>query len=458
MTVTTMPIDIRELTVACGGRTLASGVFTGVTTDSRNVQPNMLFVAIRGENFDGNDFVISALNAGAKFALCSHAPIGYEERVVVVDDTIAALGKIATWHKQKFSHKTAAITGSVGKTTTKEMIYTVLSETLKTHKTEGNFNNHIGMPMTLLSLDDSYKAAIYEMGMNHAGEISYLSKIARPDIVMITNIGTAHIENLGSREAIRHAKLEILDGLTPGGLVLLNGDEPLLSGVDGAMYIAKNNPNADVLVKNISEGARGSMFDLVINGDIRHSVVVPSFGEHNVMNAAYAYVVGQIFGLLDMDIRNGLMKHKPEGMRQNIYDFHNITIIEDCYNASAESMKAALVTLEGYTKRRGGRSVAVLGEMRELGEFSAILHSSVGEEAAKTGLGLLITVGDAADEIAKAARACGMQDIVTLGSESSADEVANTLHGLIRESDRILFKASRALKFEDIIAKFKESL
>ena len=460
MKVTTPEINIQQGAQAAGGKVSSdlTGVFSGATIDSRLIEPGMIFVALQGEKVDGADYIAHAIEAGAAVALAQRAPAGYEDRVIVVEDTVAALGKIASWHRSKFSLKIAAITGSVGKTTTKDMIHTVLSQKHKTHKTAGNFNNHIGMPMTLLSIDDSYTAAIYEMGMNHRGEISYLSTMARPDVAVITNIGTAHIENLGSREGIREAKLEIRDGLSSNGHLILNGDEPLLSGIDGALYVSMHNRDAKVYVSNIIEGERGSAFDLVIRGEKQESIVVPAFGLHNVNNAAMAYVVGVLFGLTDQEIRHGLMSFVPEGMRQNIYDYGELTIIEDCYNASAESMKASLSTLESFARRRGGRSVAVLGEMRELGEFSAMLHGEVGRAVWEKSVGLLITIGKEATEIAKAAKSGGMKEsnILTLDNQETAEEVAKIIAPYLQKSDRILFKASRALAFEDIIGKLKE--
>ncbi|MCL2212946.1 MAG: UDP-N-acetylmuramoyl-tripeptide--D-alanyl-D-alanine ligase [Oscillospiraceae bacterium] len=460
MKVTTPEINIQQAAVAAGGKIspAQTGTFSGATIDSRLIEKGMMFVALQGEKVDGADYIAHAIEAGAAVALAQRAPAGYEDKVILVEDTVAALGKMASWHRSQFDLKIAAITGSVGKTTTKDMIHTVLSQKHKTHKTAGNFNNHIGMPMTLLSIDESYTAAIYEMGMNHRGEISYLSTMARPDVAVITNIGTAHIENLGSREGIREAKLEIRDGLNPDGTLILNGDEPLLAGIDGALYVSMHSQDAKVYVSNIIEGERGSAFDLVIRGEKQESIVVPAFGLHNVNNAAMAYIVGVLFGLTDQQIRQGLMSFVPEGMRQNIYDYGDISIIEDCYNASAESMKASLATLAGYTKRRGGRSVAVLGEMRELGEFSAMLHSDVGRAAAEVGLGLLVTVGGEAEHIAVAACEAGMNPsaILTLNSGESAEEVAKIIAPLLKKTDRILFKASRALAFEEIIAELKE--
>ena len=311
-----------------------------VTTDSRVKVSAGLFVALVGEKFDGHDYVGKAFDNGAVCAIVDRITENTGENCyILVSDTRVALGNLAKGFKDKMSPLTVAVTGSIGKTTTKEFIYAVLSEKYKTLRTEGNFNNDIGLPMTLLGLSPENDAAVLEMGMSHFGEIEYLSSIASPNIAVVTNIGRSHIENLGSREGIRDAKLEIRKGMPRDGVLILNGDEPLLEDVAGAVYVGENK-SCDCVIENIIEGENGSAFDLECRGERVESIIVPVIGRHNVMNAAFAFAVGVFAGLGEFEIRRGLMNFKNTGMRQNIYEAHNRTIIADCYNASPESVKA----------------------------------------------------------------------------------------------------------------------
>lgn len=432
--------------------------FESVTTDSREVLPGMLFIALRGENFDGNQYVKTALEKGASFALAEKAPEGMEDRVVVVPDSLLALGNFAAAYRRTLGLRIVGVTGSVGKTTTKEFIYAVLNERFKTHKTDGNHNNHIGLPMSMLCADDTYEAAVYEMGMNHKREIAYLSSIVRPDVAVITNIGTMHIGNLGSREAICEAKLEILEGLQEDGTVILNGDEPLLQGVSHAYYVGENNRNADMNITHIREGENGSAFDLTIRGERVESIVIPTKGRHNVFNAALAYAVGSYFGMGEFEIRRGLMNFRQTGMRQKIYPYGKITVLEDCYNAGPESVTAALQVLADTVKDTDKRSVAVLGEMRELGDYAQKLHRQVGAAAARLGIDRLYVLGEHACDLAEGALTAGMAEHsimilpheYTLAAERIATECV--------DGDAVLFKASRALHFETLLEEVKKRL
>lgn len=425
-----------------------------ITTDSRDVPGSALFVAIRGDRFDGNDYVASAFEKGAVCALAECAPENSSGCVIVVADTRIALGQLAKAYKEKISPLTVAVTGSVGKTTTKEFIFAVLSEKYRTLKTCGNYNNEIGLPMTLLGLSPENDAVVLEMGMSASGEIAYLSQIAVPKIAVITNIGSSHIGLLGSREAIRDAKLEIRKGFTRDGILILNGDEPLLSGIDGAIYVAIGNKNSDCRIENIVEGENGTAFDLVVRGDRYESITIPTIGEHNVLNAAYAWEVGMAAGLGEFEIRRGLMKFRNAGSRQNIYNSNGRTIMDDCYNASPESMEASLKVLGSMAKRKGCRSVAVLGDMRELGDYTREAHQRVGAAVAAYDIDILITFGEAAAEIARRAVSFGMnaENVYVFRDISDADALGRALVKITRVSDIVLFKASRALALERAIA------
>lgn len=463
MTIVTPGIYRWEIEKWLGMPTSIRGIdlLTGFTTDSREATAGMCFLAIHGENRDGNDYVASAIAAGAALAIAQYVPAGLEDRVIRVTDTVKALGVIAAAHKREIKPRTVGVTGSVGKTTAKEMICSVLSERFKTHKSAANHNNEIGLPMSMLSLDRSHEAAVYEMGMSARGEIAYLSQIARPDLAVITNIGSMHIEQLGSREAIRDAKLEILQGMPDGATIVLHGDEPLLQNVPHGYYVSMTNPDADMYVTNIITGENGTAFDIRIRGEMVESIVIPAFGDHNVYNAALAYAVGIHFGLDQFEIRRGLMNYKPGEMRQQIYPCKGVTVMEDCYNAGPESMCAALRVLHDLTVRDGGRAVAVLGDMKELGNFSEALHRGVGRMVAENGIKVLFTVGAEAERIAEEAKQQGVPIVESFlgdNSDYSSKKIAEALVCQLRPSDRVLFKGSRSMHLETIVEQMKELL
>lgn len=456
MIVKTKKFTIGELASVCHGMLIGDPDITvdSFATDSREVIEGSLFLAIKGERVDGNDYILPAVNAGAACVLSQKTAPEAEGNYIIVEDTVKALGEIAAHHKATLHIPTVAVTGSVGKTTTKDMITSILSQKYKTFKTQGNHNNEIGLPLSLLSLDESYGAAVLEMGMSAKGEIDYLASIARPDIAVITNIGSMHIENLGSREAIRDAKMEIGNYLPKNGTLILNGDEELLRSVAGAFYVSKDNTAADMRVLNVIEGDNGSAFDLAIGRERIESIVLPAFGIHNIFNAALAIAVGFRFGMGEFEIRRGLVEFKAGDMRQHIYDACKITIIEDCYNAGPESMEAALSVLSSTSNKRGKRAVAVLGEMRELGDYSYELHRKVGALAAKAGVELLFTVGDMAKPVADAAVESGMDQsqVIHIPSDVGYDRAALIISGYLHEGDIVLFKASRALRLEALIS------
>lgn len=460
---TDIKITLEKLASMCGGELFGGNGNTeafGVSTDSRSDCTGECFFAIKGENFDGHDFVEKAKENGAVCAVVDKTP-DCDIPYVLVENTVAALGSLAKAYKSYFPVITVAVTGSVGKTTTKQYIYSILSEKYKTHKTEGNFNSEIGLPLTILSLESGDRMLVLEMGMSGFGEISAMSKIAEPDIAVITCIGNSHIEQLGSRENICRAKLEIADGMKDGAIIVLNGDEPMLYNVLEErklcrIYFGIENKKCDYLAKNLRSSDDGMHFDLLsrVEGEMR-GLHITSAGKHNVKNALAAITVGTLLGLSEEDIKRGLCNFSPVKLRQDIINCGRFTVIDDCYNASPESMSAALEVLSGIAE--GGR-IAVLGDMRELGEYSATLHRAVGKKAAELGVDRLVTVGSLAREIAVGAEENGMprENITEITDYGDAKTVASIIKPLICDGDTVLIKASRALSLERISKLIRE--
>ncbi|MDD4772445.1 MAG: UDP-N-acetylmuramoyl-tripeptide--D-alanyl-D-alanine ligase [Eubacteriales bacterium] len=438
-----------------------SGEITRLTLDSRDKNEGGLFVAVRGERFDGHDFIAEAIKNGAVCYLTSrHDPVFANAAAVYVEDTVQALGALANAHRRRINPVTVAVTGSVGKTTTRQFIFSVLNQKYRTHKTEGNFNNDIGLPLTLLRLTRRHNAAVLEFGMSGPGEIAGLSRMAEPDIAVITNIGNSHIEYLHSRENIRDAKMEIIHSLRPGGKLFLNGSEPLLAGVNGAIYVAfkGSGPGSDISIDAASSGIEGSTFDLTAFGAKLRGLEIPAVGRHNIYNAAVACGVGLSLGMDEKDIRRGLGGFENIAMRQNIYKSGGKTIIEDCYNASPESMASSLEVLGSVARQNGGRSIAVLGDMRELGRWSESLHLGVGRMVADMHTDLLFTLGGEAMLIAEGAIKAGMNADSVYRFEDISDirPLTAALKDRLREGDNLLFKASRSVELERVTAALDE--
>ena len=376
---------LKQLAQWCGGELRpaeAVGTISGMQHDSRAVQPGDLFVALPGERVDGHDFVENARKAGAVAALVSH-PVECNIPQILVADTLKAYGDIAKQYRMAQELSVVAITGSVGKTTTKEMISCVLSGKYRVSKTQGNHNNNLGLPITVMSMAADTQVAVLELGMNHFGEMSYLTSIAQPDLVVITNIGTMHIEHLGTREGILKAKLEIMEGIRPNGVAVFNGDEPLLwnlrEGTHRRVYFGIENDQCDVVAEEIRQIDGGIYFTVKGLGQ-KFQIFVPQEGRHMVYNALAAATVGLLQGVSPESIQYQLGLFHNVGMRQNIFEEKGFTIIEDCYNAGPESMEAALRVLGEHKTR--GRRIAVLGDMLELGTRSGAEHYRIGRLAA----------------------------------------------------------------------------
>ena len=466
-------LTMAELAQICGGMLCCVGgetntdiLFDSVCTDSRETAEGALFVAIDGARVNGHDYIGAALSLGTGCVLCERIPetlTNQKYAAVVVEDSIKAMGELAKAYDRKIGHRKVAITGSVGKTTTKEFVAAVLAESFKVHKTEGNFNSNIGMPLSMLSMKSDTEVSVLEMGMSDFGEIDYLSKIAEPDIAIVTNIGTSHMEHLGSRENICRAKLEIVNGLKAGGTLILNGDEPLLREYENAdvtpVYVGIDSKECDFRAVNIRSNLTTTMFEVVYGGKVVRRVTIPALGKHNVYAALFAYAVGVRMGLDDQTIMNGLKNFKPVGMRQNIYELEGVTVIEDCYNASPESMRAAMSVMRDIKERQGGRMAAVLGDMYELGESAPRLHEEIGLEFARVGGSLLYTFGKSADNIALGAVLGGVlnENIYRNDDVSNPSLSGEMILGSIRRGDVLLVKASRGAAAERILNYIKEN-
>lgn len=419
-------------------------IINSITTDSRDA--GALFIALSGERFDGNKFIPSACANGAKGYLsdgdCKFTDCSFG---VKVKDCRKALMDIATAYRKRFDVNIVGVTGSVGKTTTKEMIASVLQTEKRIIKTKGNFNNEIGLPLTLLSLRKECEAGVIEMGMSNFGEISRLTRCAQPKIAVITNIGESHIEYLGSKQGILKAKCEIFEGLPKDGIVILNGDDELLYGIKGdipfnTIYYGIENADCDVVAGSISAGNDGISF--VVDGE---NYKIPAVGNHNVLNALCAIAVGRCFNISDSAVKEGLASYASDGMRQSITEKNGIKVITDCYNAAPVSVKAAIDVMCQVAK---GRKIAVLGDMAELGENSPQYHAQVGAHASEKGIDVLLLTGKFAEFTAEGA--VGRETHI-FGSNA---EIEQYLQENLKSGDTVLFKGSRVMKLEEIAEKF----
>ena len=446
-------LTLKEVSTFTGGKVspkFENILIKSVSTDSREIENDALFVPIRGETFDGHDFIADCINKGAAGVL-SEKPQNDDVPCVLVEDTKKVLRDLAEGYLARFNIPKCAVTGSVGKTTTKDMIASVLSKRFKTVKTEGNFNNEIGLPRTVFGIDDKTEAAVLEMGMNHFGEISRLSKIVRPNICVITNIGVSHIENLGSREGILRAKLEITDYMADEGVLILNGDDEYLRNAvtdRGTIFFGIDNP-ADIYADNISfDGLEATLAD-IHKGDVHFTVRIPIPGKHMVINALAAAAVGFWLGLSPEEIKSGIEDFKQSKMRMDIISKNSINIINDVYNANPVSVKASLDVL----KSASGRRAAILGDMFELGEFSPSMHRDVGNYAASCGIDVLIAIGKNAKYIFEGAKEKGMTNCFLYETQ---EEFFEKGMDKIMKGDTVLVKASRGMHLEKTVERLQE--
>ena len=453
--------DVEYFCSLCGGTQVGTycGKIEYVCTDSREVDSQTMFVVSVGERVDGHNYMLSAAEKGCKFFLCQRIPAelansGYEYSAIVVEDSLKALAEIAEGYVASLDMQKVAVTGSVGKTTTKEFIYAVLNSVYSVHKTKANHNSTIGMPMSMLEADNSFETAVVEMGMSGFGEIDIMSKVAKPQIACITNIGSSHMEILGSRENICRAKMEIVNGMN-NGLLILNGDDPLLQNVDAKnnrkLLVGVTNENCDVRAVNLRYSDVGSVFDIVCGDKVYKDIEVRVIGKQFAYAALFAFAVGLEMGISVDKITEGLKNFENADMRQNIYEVGGITIIEDCYNASPESMRAAMDVQQTLAKKKkGSRMVALLGDMRELGENSKQFHKEIGRYYGGIGGNLLMTIGGLAPDIAYGALENGLKEsnVYINTDHNNVELIGDSLLGLLRDGDILLVKASRAIGAE----------
>ena len=443
--------EFAEGSLSSGGGTVA---IDKIGTDSRTLKRGELFVALRGENFDGHNFVESAAKAGAAGAIVEsnwNGKVPENFALIKTKDTLVAYQKLAGNYRKSLSLKVVAITGSNGKTSTKDFAAAVLARRFRVTKTEGNFNNHVGLPRTILEATAQDEVAVWEIGMNHPGEVAALSKLAAPDIAIITNIGIAHIEFMGSREAIAAEKGALAEAVGAQGTVILNADDPLTKSMatrTRAKVILAGTTDGTIRAGEISQSGSGTDFT-ILEGAHRCRAQLPVPGLHMVQNALLAVAAGRVFGLSLEECADGLASAPLTKARLQIKEIRGVQFIDDSYNANPDSMKAALRTLMELDT--DGKRIAVLGEMGELGSESEPGHREVGETAATFGVDQLIAIGDMAKVIAQAARAAGLRKTSAVRSTS---EAAQLLGESAKPGDLVLVKGSRATRTERVIESF----
>lgn len=446
-------LTLRNITRACqgtyhGDESLLDREVAGVTIDSRKVEKDFLFVAINGERFNAHQFIPDTIEKGA-LCVVSHEDLGDTDYpYILVEATGQALLDIAKLYRDSFDVKVVGITGSVGKTSTKEMIASVLAQKYNVHKTQGNFNNECGLPLTIFEMNEEHQVSVLEMGINHFGEMRKLSTVASPDICVITNIGVAHLEFLKTREGIMQEKTQMFQDMKSGGSVILNGDDPLLStigpvkGSDPIFYGLDQNKNVVYATDVEPLGLKGTSCTIHLP-EGSFSCVVPIPGIHMVSNALAGSAVGSKLGLTTEEIKRGIESLPSIPGRNHIIQTDRLILLDDCYNANPVSMKASLDVLNMGI----GRKVAVLGDMGELGPDYAALHRSVGEYAAEIGIDLVCAIGPMSKEIAEGAASDGTK---ALWFETKADFLAQT-KDILKDGDNVLIKASHGMEFPEIV-------
>ena len=435
---------------------LSGEMISAVTTDSRCIQPGCVFVAFPGARFDGHDFAAQAIAQGAAYVVVNHDVPGVPaERLIYSPNSYRAMLQIGRNYRAQFAPQLVGITGSVGKTTTKEFTAAVLAAFGPTIKTAGNQNNELGLPNTLLQLTADTAYGAVEMGMSHLGEISRLSRCAQPAAGIITCIGVSHLETLGSRENILRAKLEICDGLPQGAPLALNGDDPYLRGAVLPAHVrpvwyAIDDSRAEVTACRIQQAADHTCFTIQDTAYGSFPVTIPAIGRHTVYDALAAYTAVTRLGLSAERAAAALSDFAQTGMRQHVVQASGVTVIEDCYNANPDSMRAALQMFRTYPCQR---RFALLGDMLELGSISDAAHAELGTLAAHSGLAGLVTYGDCAAGIAQAARAAGLMT----RHVNSHGEAAAALVEWVRPGDAVLVKASRGMALEKALDIFYQT-
>ncbi len=454
-------MTLANIAKVCGGRLYPDDSpqkeAAGMVMDSRLVQKDYIFLASVGERVDGHNFIDEVFDKGALAVICEKAPVPPKGPYILVESSLQALKDIAAWYREQLDIKVVGITGSVGKTSTKEFISSVLARKYQVLKTEGNYNNEIGLPLTILKITGEHEVAVLEMGISNFGEMHRLSKMAQPDICVITNIGQCHLENLGSRQGILKAKSEIFDFMKADGKVCINGDDDMLATlqeIKGRKPIRFGfQQENDITASDIlSKGLFGSNCTIHL-GEQSFSAEVPLPGSHMVLNALAATAVGTLLDVAPAQIAEGINAVKPLGGRSNIIRHEQYTVIDDCYNANPVSMKAALDLLSMADTRK----VALLGDMGELGANEAMLHKNVGEYAIYSEADLLVCVGQLSRNMfegAKAALAKGNASLIKHPAVlyfETRDALISALPAILKDGDTILVKASHFMGFEHVV-------
>lgn len=466
-------MSLIQIAKACSGQLSGEDSvgkeISGVVIDSRQVEKDNLFIATAGERVDGYNYIDSAFDRGALAVVCERIPVDPKGPYIIVENSLTALKDIARWYRMQLSAKIIGITGSVGKTSTKEFISSVLSQRYSVLRTEGNFNNEVGLPLTILKIREEHEVAVLEMGISHFGEMHRLSEIAKPDIAVITNIGQCHLENLGSRQGVLKAKTEIFDFMGEAAKVIINGDDDMLTtikevkghppyrfGMEKCSFQADAEHNANGVYASdiITKGLFGSVCDIHIKDKVfRADIPLP--GTHMIRNALAGAFVGALLSLTLEEIAAGIASVKPLGGRSNIIRTDRFTIIDDCYNANPVSMKTAIDLL---CMADTGRA-AILGDMGELGEGEKDLHRKIGAYAASSNLDSLIFVGSLSEYMAE-----GASETLRIRQEEACpssypkiyyyktrDELIDALPHILHDFDTVLVKASHSMGFDSIV-------
>ena len=449
------PLTLETIARVTGGK-LTGGdpdtVITGVVRDNRQVKPGNMFLCIPGNRVDGHDFCTAAFDAGAAVCMGQRELENISGPYILVNSTLEALKALGKYYRSLFDIPVIGVTGSVGKTTAKEMTAAALSAKFNVLKTDANLNNEIGVPLTLLSLGEEHEAAVIEMGISDFGEMSRLADMVRPDICIMTSIGYCHLENLGDLNGVLKAKSEVFEYMKPDSVAIVNGDDKLLSEFDpGVKKITFGlGENNDWRADNVrDDGFKGVLCDIIHEND-RFCAYIPSFGSHMVLGALPAAAAAKLLGLTDEEIAKGLLTYAPVGARASVEETGYVRIINDCYNANPNSMAASLTSLAGIE----GRRVAILGDMKELGAKSHDLHRSVGVLAGQLEIDSLICLGEEAEYIYKG--------FISGGFETEAwhfpmkEAFFSVLPSLIKKGDTVLVKASRSMEFEEVVKEIRE--
>lgn len=446
-------ITVGQAAVVCGGRLVgkesdAELIIKNIFTDSRKVENGSLFAAIKGERVDGHNFINQCFEKGAVCAI-SEKEIETEKPYILVDSTLQALKDIAAFYRSLFDIPFIGVTGSVGKTSTKEMLSSVLSQKFKVHKTHGNFNNELGVPLTIFGLEEEHEIAVIEMGISDFGEMTRLSKIVRPDCCVITNIGCCHLENLVDRDGVCKAKTEMFAFMNPMGMIFLNGDDDKLQKIHEVtvnqrritpVFYGISNKNT-FHAENIAGNVRNGIECDIIYDQVKNHVFIPATGTYMVTNVLAAFAVGKALGLTDSEIIKGIASFETVGSRARVIDTGFITIIDDCYNANPTSVQGAIDTLVKFP----GRKVAVLGDMKELGVKTQDYHIETGKYLHSHGVDVLVAVGELAKNIY-----LGAQMPEKSIYFATTEEACERIYDVIKENDTVLVKASHSMHFEDI--------